>query len=156
MTNEELGLSLCVRVIWNIIGIFIMSLLRCCNFIYISFALIDEDPVRLKCLFCIFLYICLCSFWPLYDCFLNLYELYIFVILNNLSVNDVPKVILSLHEFEKLLTQRDKAFQTVLKMELLIKKYLKDKKYKKLKVKYFIYRCLYNRLSVSYVLILIQ
>jgi len=44
-----------------------------------------------------------------------------YCILNNLSVNDVPEVI-SLHEFEKLLIQRAKAFQTIVKMGTVINK----------------------------------
>jgi len=39
-----------------------------------------------------------------------------YCVLNNLFVNDVPKVISSLNTFEKILIQRAKAFQTVVKM----------------------------------------
>jgi len=39
-----------------------------------------------------------------------------YCILNNLFVNDVPEVISSLNTFEKMLIQRAKAFQTIVKM----------------------------------------
>ena len=45
-----------------------------------------------------------------------------YCILNNLTVNDVPEVISCLNEFEKLLLQRAKAFQTVVKMGTVVNK----------------------------------
>jgi len=51
-----------------------------------------------------------------------------YCILNNLIVHDVPDIIASLNTFEKILIQRAKAFQTVVKWELLLtKSCLKDK-----------------------------
>jgi len=54
-----------------------------------------------------------------------------YCVLNNLFVHDVPDIIASLNTFEKILVQRAKAFQTVVKMGtvklLLTKNCLKDK-----------------------------
>ncbi|KAL6418255.1 hypothetical protein ACFW04_012241 [Cataglyphis niger] len=47
-----------------------------------------------------------------------------YCILNNLFTDDVPEVISSLNTFEKILIQRAKAFQTVLKMGTVINKKL--------------------------------
>jgi len=51
-----------------------------------------------------------------------------YCVLNNLLIHDVPNIIASLNTFEKILVQRVKAFQTVVKMGIVItKNYLKDK-----------------------------
>jgi len=42
-----------------------------------------------------------------------------YCILNNLFVNNMPEIISSFHEFKKLLLQRAKAFQTVVKMGIV-------------------------------------
>lgn len=47
-----------------------------------------------------------------------------YCILNNLHVNDVPRVISSLNMFETMLIQRAKAFQTIVKMGTVINKKL--------------------------------
>jgi len=47
-----------------------------------------------------------------------------YCILNNLIVHDVPDIIASLNTFEKILIQRAKAFQTVVKMGTVINKKL--------------------------------
>lgn len=47
-----------------------------------------------------------------------------YCVLNNLLVHDVPKVISSLNTFEKILIQRAKAFQTVVKMGTVINRKL--------------------------------
>jgi len=47
-----------------------------------------------------------------------------YCILNNLIVYDVPDVIASFNVFEKILIQRAKAFQTVVKMGTVINKKL--------------------------------
>jgi len=50
-----------------------------------------------------------------------------YCVLNNLFVNEVPEVILSLNEFEKILIQRAKAFQTVVKMGTVANKKIPHK-----------------------------
>ena len=50
-----------------------------------------------------------------------------YCILNNLHVNNVPEVISSLNTFEKILIQRAKAFQTVVKMGTVINKKLPER-----------------------------
>jgi len=54
----------------------------------------------------------------------------VYCILNNLIVHDMSDITASLNTFEKILIQRAKAFQTVVKMETvikLLKNCLKDK-----------------------------
>jgi len=48
----------------------------------------------------------------------------VYCVLNNLIVHDVPDVIASLNTFEKVLIQRAKAFQTVVKIGTVINKKL--------------------------------
>jgi len=50
-----------------------------------------------------------------------------YCVLNNLFVHDVPDVIASLNTFEKILIQRAKAFQTVVKMGTVINKKLPER-----------------------------
>ena len=50
-----------------------------------------------------------------------------YCILNNLFANDVPEVISSLNQFEKMLIQRAKAFQTVVKMGTVFNKKIPER-----------------------------
>jgi len=47
-----------------------------------------------------------------------------YCVLNNLIVHDVPDIIASLNTFEKILIQKAKAFQTVVKIGTVINKKL--------------------------------
>jgi len=50
-----------------------------------------------------------------------------YCVLNNLFVHDVPDIIASLNTFEKILVQKAKAFQTVIKMGTIINKKLSER-----------------------------
>jgi len=50
-----------------------------------------------------------------------------YCVLNNLFVHDVPDIIASPNTFEKILIQRAKAFQTVVKVETVINKKLPER-----------------------------
>jgi len=50
-----------------------------------------------------------------------------YCVLNNLIVHDVPDIIASLNTFEKILIQRAKTFQTVVKMGTVINKKLPER-----------------------------
>jgi len=54
-----------------------------------------------------------------------------YCVLNNLFIQDVPEVILFLNTFEKILIQRVKAFQTVVKMTTVMNKKLPQRWYRK-------------------------
>jgi len=69
---------------------------------------------------------------PQYICYYCKEKLYqglmpAYCILNNLQVNNVPEAILSLNTFEKILIQRAKAFQTIVKMGTVFNKKLPER-----------------------------
>jgi len=61
-----------------------------------------------------------------------------YCVLNNLIVHDVPDIIASFNTFEKIIIQKAKAFQTVVKMGIIInKKSLQRQMIQKVKGKIF-------------------
>jgi len=80
-----------------------------------------------------------------------------YCVLNNLFVHDVPDIIASLNTFEKILVQRAKAFQTVVKMGTVINKKLPERQMiQKVKGRTFHLPLPLQKHGTNYVRILIQ